>query len=300
VKLVYPEAGSLHVGVVYVPAAKLSAGNLSIGLEQGVWGFSSEAMERSNYVQDFRLLREGDMVFLGHRGPSPRVKPGEWAGKRVGVGHLGLITGVTEEGTGEVWPDGLYPFRLHIDFLVERNDFSAADVGEEVMEALRRSANQQGRVVVLPLGGLLLAGGTGGVAEPLSLDGPLEKLVARTQRQEQARLRKQRLGSAQSAPCDLCGRSFPVRYLRMAHIKKRSLCTDEEKLDPNIVMTACVECDALFEAKEFIVDGDGAIKGVGATDVTTDLRSLLATLAGRKCGAFSTATRKYFEFHRTS
>jgi hypothetical protein len=288
------------VGVVYVPASRLSAGNLSIGLERGIWGFSEEAMKRSGYLQDFRLLREGDMVFLGHRGPSPRVKPGGWRGKRVGVGHLGLITGVTEGGTGEVWPDGLYPYRLNVDFLAEHSDFSAAAVGEEVMEALRLSANQQGRAVVLPLGGLLLVGGTDDVTEPLSLDGPLDKLVESAARREQARLRKQRLGTAQSATCDLCGRSLPVRYLRMAHIKKRSLCTDEEKLDPNVVMTACVECDALFEAKELTVDSAGVIQAVGGTVVTADLQTLLVTLDGRRCGAFSPSTSGYFEFHRTS
>ena len=184
--------------------------------------------------------------------------------------------------------------------MAERSDFGAAAVGEEVMEALRRSANQQGRVVVLPLGGLLLVGGPGDVTEPLSLDGPLDMLVARAARREQARLRKQRLGSAKSATCDLCGRSFPVRYLRMAHIKKRSLCTDEEKLDPNIVMTACVECDAVFEAKELIVDSAGVIQAVDGADATSDLKSLLVTIAGRKCSASSAGTSKYFEFHRAS
>lgn len=293
-------AGSPRVGVVYVPASKQSAGNLSIGLEQGIWGFSAAAMERSNYIQDFRLLREGDLIFLGHQGPSPRVKPGGWANRQVGVGHLGLIAGVEEEGATPVWPDGLYPYRLRIDFLAERHDFSATDVGEEVMEALRRSANQQGRVVVLPLGGLLLGGGAAGTAEPLSLDGPLDKLVARAARREQAKLRRQRLGSAPSATCDLCGRSFPVRYLTMAHIKKRSLCTDEEKLDPNVVMKACAECDALFEAKELIVDSAGIVQAIARADATGDLKSLLTALAGRKCSAFSAETSEYFEFHRTS
>jgi hypothetical protein len=290
--------GTSRVGVVYVPIRAPSPANLRIGLEQGVWGFSEEAMGRSNYLQDFRLLSEGDMLFLGHGGPTPRVSQGGWADKQLQVAHLGVITQVEEDATDMVWPDGLYPYRLFVEFMSERKDVDALSVGAGVMEALRLSANQQGRVVVLPLSGLILAGGTGGLAEPLALDGPLERMVERAERREQDKLRRQRLGSAALALCDLCGRRFPVRYLRMAHIKKRSLCSDEEKLDPNVVMAACIECDALFEAKELVVDATGVIRAVARSDATADLQLLLDARVGRSCAAFSDATSKYFEFHR--
>lgn len=293
-------AGSPRVGIVYVPASRRSADNLKIGLDVGVWGFSKEAMARSSYLRDFRLLREGDMVFLGHRGPSPRVAAGGWSDKHVEVGHVGLITGVDESATDAVWPDGVYPYRLYVDFAAERRGFGAADLGAEVMEALRLSANQQGRAVVLPLGRQLLAGEVGGATAPLGLDGPLDRMVARAERREQAALRKQRLGGADSAACDLCGRSFPVRYLRMAHIKKRSLCSDREKRDPSVVMTACVECDALFEAGELVVDASGKIRATGTADVTPDLKTLLDHRVGKACAAFSDDTSGYFEFHHSA
>jgi hypothetical protein len=291
-------AGSPRVGVVYVPAQPPSPRNLRIGLERGVWGFSDELMGRSTYVDDFRLLREGDMVFLGHRGPGPRVPEDGWKDATVSAGHLGIITSVEEGATDAVWPDGTYPYRLGIDFLAERPNFTAASVSDEVMEALRLSANQQGRAVVLPLSSLLLSEGPNGVTGPLTLDGPLDRLVARAERREQDKLRKQRLGSATSAPCDLCGRTFPVRYLRMAHIKKRSLCTDAEKLDPNVVMTACIECDALFESHELVVDQHGLIVALGQNDATADLQTLIDARTGKTCRAFVPETAAYFAFHR--
>ncbi len=292
-------AGAPRVGVVYVPAAWPGPRNLRIGLAKGVWGFSDEAMSRSIYLAELRLLREGDMLFLGHRGPNPRVDVGEWAAATVQAGHLGVITRVEEGATDEVWSDGGYPHRLHVDFVSERSSFGSDVVGEEIMEALRLSANQQGRAVILPLSGQLLVGGPGGVAETLRLDGPLERMVNRAERREQDKLRTQRLGRSPTiADCDLCGRAFPVRYLRMAHIKQRALCSDEEKLDPNVVMTACIECDALFEAAELVVDGGGIVRAVPRGHVTADLQLLLDARVGRSCGAFNAATAAYFAFHR--
>ncbi len=291
---------SPRAGVVYVPGTRQGSSNLATGLDREVWGLSRTSMQRSTYLRDFRLLREGDTLFLGHRGPSPRVAAGGWAGEQVEVGHLGLITGIEENARGRVWPDGRYPYRLHVNVLGECRDFGAANVGKEVMDALRLSANQQGRVIVLPLGDLVLAGGADRVGVPLDLDGPLDRLVARAHRREQSMLRKQRLGGLSSAECDLCGRSFPIRFLRMAHIKKRSQCSDTEKLDPNVVMTACIECDALFEAGEIVVDAAGVIQAAGRIDATTDLKRLLKARTGSKCTAFSKSTRTYFEFHRAS
>jgi len=110
---------------------------------------------------------------------------------------------------------------------------------------------------------------------------------------------KLRLGSKPSAPCDICGRDLPSRYLRVAHIKKRSLCTDQEKRDPDVVMLACVECDALFEAKEIVVDDSGVIEAGGLSGATEALEQMLSDIVGRKRAAFSAKTSPYFKFHRT-
>jgi hypothetical protein len=291
-------AGSVHLGVVYVPARRTSAENLKIGLEWGVWGFNADAMLRSNYLREFQSLREGDLVLLGHRGPSPRVGVGSWTDARVAAGHLGVITSVDVDAREKVWPDDLYPYRFQLTFVSRYQDFGADEVGADVMEALRLSANQQGRVVVLPRGDSLLAHETRS-ASPLAIDGPLDNLIQSTHRREQRSLRKARLGSVASAPCDLCGKVLPVRYLRMAHIKPRAVCSDSEKLDPNVVMSACIECDALFETGELVVDETGTIHGLPRADATPELKELLVARHGLKCGAFSDGTSGYFAFHRS-
>lgn len=291
-------AGSTRVGVVYVPRAKPSPKNLSTGVEHGVWGFKPELMARSNYLQAFRMLREGDMIFLGHGGPDPRVGPGGWRDARIQAGHLGMITHLDETATDSVWEDGVYPYRIYVDFLSDRRDFSAAEVGEEVMEALRLSANQQGRAVVQALGGLMLTEGPEGAAGPLTLDGPLDVLVSRAARREQAKLRKQRFGTALEAPCDLCSYIFPVRHLRIAHIKQRSFCSEDEKRDRNVVMAACIGCDALYENGDIVVDAHGVIRASNRNHTTPDLQRLVDALAGKRCRAFSPATAAYFAFHR--
>ena len=287
-----------QLAVVYVP--RPSKGNLEVGVKQSVWGFSDELMARSNYLEEFRRLAQGDLLFLGYGGPNSRVPAGEWSGPdtRLQAGYLGQIESVEETATDPIWPDGLYPFRLHLDAPALTEGISVANVGADVMEALRLSANQQGRAVVLSLEGSFSPGESGGGALPLTLDGPLDQMVMTMQRREQGKLRKQRLGSALQAECDLCGRDLPVRYLRMAHIKKRSKCSDKEKLDPNNVMTACVECDAFFEAGEIVVDGDGVTGRREKADVTPDLEAVITKVEGRTCAAFNDTSAPYFEFHR--
>lgn len=291
-------AGATHLGVVYVPASKNSATNLRLGLEWGVWGFNEDAMQRSNYLGEFQSLREGDLVLLGHQGPTPRVKKGGWADAQLATGHLGVITGIDLAASRKVWTDDLYPYRFHLTFVNRYEDFGASDVGEDVMEALRLSANQQGRVVVLPRGDVLLTR-PAVTNSALAIDGPLDSVIQSSRRREQASLRRKRLGSVDIAACDLCGKHFPVRYLRMAHIKPRALCSDEEKRDPNVVMSACIECDALFETQELVVDDEGVIRGLPRPDATLELEDLLIARDGLECAAFSSATSKYFAFHRT-
>jgi hypothetical protein len=70
---------SAHLGVVYVPRS--SAEYLEIGVSESVWGFSKELIARSNYLEEFRRLFAGDLLFLGCGGPllrrsaSPAPRP---------------------------------------------------------------------------------------------------------------------------------------------------------------------------------------------------------------------------------
>ncbi|MEU4830764.1 hypothetical protein [Streptosporangium sp. NPDC023615] len=134
--------------------------------------------------------------------------------------------------------------------------------------------------------------------ESFSYEGDLDRPVTATQRGEQARLRRLLFGSDTVATCALCGDTLPVRFLVAAHIKVRSLCTDEERRNlAHIAMPACqFGCDALYETGYISVDQDGKI--VAATSESNDLLATrLSNLAGRACLSFTEESRHYFEWH---
>ncbi|MGW4963203.1 hypothetical protein ACWEPL_38805 [Nonomuraea sp. NPDC004186] len=134
--------------------------------------------------------------------------------------------------------------------------------------------------------------------EALTYEGDLNRPVTAAQRREQSALRQLLFGSAIIATCALCGEAYPVRFLVAAHIKMRSLCSDEERRDlSNIAMPACqFGCDALYEAGYISVGQDGTI--VASTpEADGALADRLNDLAGRPCLSFSENSRRYFEWH---
>jgi hypothetical protein len=88
-----------------------------------------------------------------------------------------------------------------------------------------------------------------------------------------------------------------------AHVKKRSVCGDDERRDlHHVAMLACVfGCDALYEAGWITVDADGRVQTV-PPDCTPvgKVREHLQRLAGRQCMAHSPASAAYFTWHRTT
>jgi hypothetical protein len=140
--------------------------------------------------------------------------------------------------------------------------------------------------------------GTKELDTTVTYEGDLASYRTVEQRAEQATLRSLLLGSAQEAECALCGRVFPVRYVRAAHIKPRNVCTEFEKRDlSGIAMVACLfGCDALFESGQVAVNGDGAI--IVARKPTTDgLGDILNVLVGRIVASYSLRNADYFRWH---
>lgn len=120
-------------------------------------------------------------------------------------------------------------------------------------------------------------------------------------RMEQSYLRQYLLDSSEGA-CALCGRTFDFGFLIAAHIKKRSLCTLEEKTDiPAIAMLACkFGCDELYERGMVVVGNDGTIHaGKKLTDPSA--RSYFNQyLKDNKVMDWSdrSSSQRYFEEHR--
>ncbi|SEQ04209.1 hypothetical protein [Lentzea albida] len=123
-----------------------------------------------------------------------------------------------------------------------------------------------------------------------------------TTRKEQRELRRVLLGGRTVAPCDLCGHDFPGDFLVAAHIKKRSLCTDDERNDlTNVAMLACTfGCDSLFESGHVTVDDTGRVRAWFEHGLRGRLHDHLNELDGRPCGAHRTGSEGYFTWHRAN
>lgn len=131
-------------------------------------------------------------------------------------------------------------------------------------------------------------------------NGTLDKEVTTTSRVEQPYLKKKLFGNRIAQDCAICGRNLPVEILHAAHIKKRALCSIEEKLDiNNIVMAACIlGCDALYEDGWIRVDSNGyIINGSGRGKLTPTLEDFIDQIIGKRCSAHSPGNSAYFQWH---
>jgi hypothetical protein len=140
--------------LIYVGSA--SETNLRVGLEQGIWGFST-------VPADFSGVRVGDIVAFasGYTGGSPRVRPDEWTNHTVRSIVLGRVTRGAFDDASHVWPDEgqdgrTYPHRFTFDVLGSFQNV-ALGTGEELSalaaEKLRMSAINRGHGYLAPVSG---------------------------------------------------------------------------------------------------------------------------------------------------
>lgn len=128
----------------------------------------------------------------------------------------------------------------------------------------------------------------------------LDREVTSLARVEQSRLRNYLFKNKPIGTCGICNKVYPVNFLVAAHIKKRSLCSREERLDyENIVMPMCkFGCDDLYEKKYIYINDDGIIS-ININNIDTiPLNKYLADLDGEKCKLFSESNKQYFKYHR--
>lgn len=130
-----------------------------------------------------------------------------------------------------------------------------------------------------------------------------DKITFGKMRLEQKHLRKFLFGSGiKDSKCGICKKEFPVDLLWCSHIKKRSECTYEERIDyNNIVMPMCkLGCDDLYEKQYIYVDSKGVV--YPSNKVTTkDLRMVkLVNILNTKIEAkyINKKTMKYFKHHK--
>ena len=120
-------------------------------------------------------------------------------------------------------------------------------------------------------------------------------------RGEQAELRRRLLRGRSVAPCSICGVDLPENLLVAAHIKKRSECSRDEKLDPQIVSLMCkLGCDALYENRYISVSSrtqSGVVVTSHRVSDSQEITFLLGRLDGREVIDWNVNKSKYFDWH---
>ena len=121
-------------------------------------------------------------------------------------------------------------------------------------------------------------------------------------RKEQHLLRQLLFNGKLKSKCGICSNSFPIELIWCAHIKKRSECTLDERLDfENIIMPMCkFGCDDLYE-KQYIYVDNGIVKiNKSNKNWTNDLLFVVEKIENKDINSryFKKNSIKYFEWHK--
>ncbi|WIG25006.1 hypothetical protein [Bacillus toyonensis] len=130
----------------------------------------------------------------------------------------------------------------------------------------------------------------------------LDRDTKRKYRIEQSLLREFLFNGKEEVTCACCQTKLSPEFFATAHIKKRSHCSTEEKLDVNVVMPLCyLGCDMLFEKGLLVVNSHGHFQ---RTDVINKkvpyegrLGTLLAKYDQRPCSYWNKETAQYYQWH---
>jgi hypothetical protein len=120
-------------------------------------------------------------------------------------------------------------------------------------------------------------------------------------RREQSKLHKKMLNGAETFTRALCGRHLPVRFIRAAHIKRRSQATREERLQLANILPACLlGCGELFEHGHIHVTDTGHVAVSGKAGEHPALKEAADQLAGNPVGGYSEHRSPHFARHRNN
>lgn len=116
-------------------------------------------------------------------------------------------------------------------------------------------------------------------------------------RAEQSLLRAYLLEGGKQGTCSICNSILPENMLVAAHIKRRSNCSDEEKLDFGAVATLMCKlgCDDLYE-KGYIYVDKGIVNSSPKAVTTEVLNNKISSLVGNKVSNWE-LSKKYYKWH---
>lgn len=98
--------------------------------------------------------------------------------------------------------------------------------------------------------------------------------------------------------CCICNKDYPRHLLVAAHIKKRSACKIEDKLDiENIALPMCrLGCDPLFEYGYLSVKNGKVVKHP-SKEGTAAINEYMESVVGNSVIGWSKKNKKYFAWH---
>ncbi|ACU03149.1 hypothetical protein [Pedobacter heparinus] len=133
------------------------------------------------------------------------------------------------------------------------------------------------------------------IARLNNLDGTDKNQVTKA-RKEQRILKEWLFGKRKYAICGICNKEYPVSLLVVAHIKKRSKSSHEERINLDIVMPMCkMGCDELYE-QGYIGVKDGKVVAIKQPYTTAAIKTLTESLKGNTCTHYNDQTKGYFEW----
>ncbi|HDR3345752.1 TPA: hypothetical protein QCN45_003548 [Bacillus cereus] len=115
----------------------------------------------------------------------------------------------------------------------------------------------------------------------------LDSEVRGNARKKQGLLRSYLFIYKKTCNCENCPKEFPIDILVAAHIKKRALCTTEERLDIEHIAIPMYKfnCDELFE-RGYISISDGRIVSLVDERYFLDtVKRYIETINGKVCGS---------------
>lgn len=116
-------------------------------------------------------------------------------------------------------------------------------------------------------------------------------------RREQQVLSEYLFGNRIFDSCGICNQKLPVSFLVTAHIKKRTICSHEERINPYIVMPMCrLGCDELYE-QGYIGVKDGVVVGINRSHTTPTIEIMKKAVVGNNCSYYKEETKGYFDWH---
>ncbi|MES9831143.1 MAG: hypothetical protein ABW139_02780 [Candidatus Thiodiazotropha sp. DIVDIV] len=116
-------------------------------------------------------------------------------------------------------------------------------------------------------------------------------------RKEQAFLRAFHQNGQLNSKCVLCGEEYPLEFLVAAHIKKRTECSDTEKLDfENVAALMCkAGCDDLFE-KGYVYVSAGEVCKNTKRNTTPAMDSVIDRIVGNMVSNWH-GSKVYYKYH---